>query len=137
MGSIKERFLTIIKFNGLTINGLANQNKATQKRVSNQIKGDAEITLSTLMLLLDRFPELSADWLLRGEGDMYRNSGNQSIIMENKGIVGNNNSGNSVNIGSTPNIAGEGAVPCGLSLKYHNVEIPMEKILELIKSIKL
>ena len=52
-----------------TENSLAN-NPATQKRLNRQLSHNATITVETLLLILDACPGVSAEWLLRGRGEM-------------------------------------------------------------------
>ena len=49
---------------------LAGIYKVNQKTLNNHINGNVEVSVSTILLVLDAFPDLSADWLLRGKGDM-------------------------------------------------------------------
>ncbi len=49
---------------------LAGIYKVNQKTLNNHINGNVEVSVSTILLILDAFPDLSADWLLRGKGDM-------------------------------------------------------------------
>lgn len=51
---------------------LAKQFKVNQKTLNNHINGDVEVSVSTLLLVLDAFPNVSADWLLRGKGEMHQ-----------------------------------------------------------------
>lgn len=50
---------------------LAGIYKVNQKTLNNHINGNVEVSVSTILLVLDAFPDLSADWLLRGKGDMH------------------------------------------------------------------
>ena len=50
---------------------LAGIYKVNQKTLNNHINGNVEVSISTILLVLDAFPDLSADWLLRGKGDMH------------------------------------------------------------------
>ena len=43
-------------------------------RIGRQINGEASIPFSTIYLILYTFPDVSADWLVRGEGPMERAS---------------------------------------------------------------
>ena len=43
---------------------------ATQKRLNRQLSHGGTITLDTILLILDACPEVSADWLLLGRGEM-------------------------------------------------------------------
>ena len=52
-------------------NSLSNGDKATQKRLNRQLADDgAAITVDTLLLILNKHTDVSAEWLLRGIGDM-------------------------------------------------------------------
>lgn len=51
---------------------LAGIYKVNQKTLNNHINGDVEVSVSTLLLVLDAFPNVSADWLLRGKGEMHQ-----------------------------------------------------------------
>lgn len=50
---------------------LAGIYKVNQKTLNNHINGNVEVSVSTILLVLDAFPDLSVDWLLRGKGDMH------------------------------------------------------------------
>lgn len=43
-----------------------------QKRLSRQLNGGATVTFETISSILESFPDISAEWLLRGEGEMYK-----------------------------------------------------------------
>lgn len=43
-----------------------------QSTLNKQINKETSMSLSTLLVLLDLFSELSAEWLLRGEGSMLK-----------------------------------------------------------------
>lgn len=68
---VRERIKHLQNEKGFTENGLAGGDIPTQKRLNRQLSHDAAITLDTLLRILDKYPDVSADWLLRGSGDMY------------------------------------------------------------------
>jgi len=67
-------------------------------RIGRQINGDASIPFSTLHLILYTFPDISADWLVRGEGMMTRfgDAGPRFYTTNN---VHDNHNGGDINIG--------------------------------------
>lgn len=73
--AVRERIAALQKEKGFTENGLADGDTPTQKRLNRQLSHGAAITLDTILRILEAFPEVSADWLLRGSGDMYSNAG--------------------------------------------------------------
>lgn len=42
--------------------------------MNNQINADVQISLSTILLILEAFEDVSAEWLLRGKGAMLLSS---------------------------------------------------------------
>ena len=67
---VRQRISTVFAEFAETENGLANGDKATQKRLNRQISHDGAITVDTLLLILNTHTDVSAEWLLRGVGDM-------------------------------------------------------------------
>jgi transcriptional regulator with XRE-family HTH domain len=55
-----------------------------QPTLNNQMLGQRKISLETIYAILDTFPDVSAEWLLRGEGEMGKGevSLEQSPLLE-------------------------------------------------------
>lgn len=66
-----ERIKLIISHTGLSTRAFAIKCGIKQNTLSNQLNGMRELSLPTLIAVLTSFPELSAEWLMRGEGDMF------------------------------------------------------------------
>lgn len=73
---VRERINELLKDKGLTQNSVAAGDKPAQKRLNSQISHGAGITLDTLLRIVDACPDVSLDWLLRGNGDMYVTTAN-------------------------------------------------------------
>ena len=69
--AVRARINKLQTEKGFTENGLAAGDQPTQKRLNRQLSHGAAITLDTMLRILDACPEISADWLLRGSGDIY------------------------------------------------------------------
>ena len=69
--AVRDRIKQVQKEKEITENGLAGGDTPTQKRLNRQLSHGASITLDTILRLLGACPDVSADWLLRGCGDMY------------------------------------------------------------------
>jgi hypothetical protein len=67
---LRSRFKEVLNFYNSNINQLANGESSTQVRLSRQINKGASITYDTIAILLEAFPKVSAEWLLRGKGEM-------------------------------------------------------------------
>ena len=69
--AVRDRIKHLQKEKKITENGLAGGDTPTQKRLNRQLSHGAGISLDTILRLLSACPDVSADWLLRGCGDMY------------------------------------------------------------------
>ena len=49
---------------------LAKKYSLNQKTLNNQINSDVQLSASTILLVLEEFNNVSAEWLLRGKGNM-------------------------------------------------------------------
>lgn len=67
-----QRIKALIAKMGLSTRAFALSCGLRQNTLSNQLNGMRELSLSTIMAILDTFPEVSSEWLLRGEGEMLK-----------------------------------------------------------------
>lgn len=97
----RKRLKEVLAYYSVSENSLAYGDSATQKRLNRQLR-DAVITLDTLLLVLDRFPDVSAEWLMRGTGTMLNAPVDNHSHHISGGINGNVNS----NIGDGQTLEG-------------------------------
>lgn len=69
--SVRQRIKEVLFLNSSNINKLANDDTAFQNRLSRQINQGAAISCDTILRFLSTYPNVSADWLLMGKGEMY------------------------------------------------------------------
>lgn len=67
---VRKRIQEILSKEKTTVNFLATSSGKNQAKLRNQIMVSTAISLDTILLVLERFPHISAEWLLRGNGDM-------------------------------------------------------------------
>ncbi|MCQ2311593.1 MAG: helix-turn-helix domain-containing protein [Paludibacteraceae bacterium] len=70
--SVKIRVKSAIKELGISCYEIAKSCGISDRTVTDQINGNSKIGIITLCALLQYRPDLSAEWLLRGEGDMLK-----------------------------------------------------------------
>ena len=70
MNEVRERILLIFNQFATNINKLSDGDTALRNRLTRQINNDAAITIDTISVVLSSFPDVSAEWLLRGKGEM-------------------------------------------------------------------
>lgn len=68
--AVKERIKKVFRYKDTTLSGFAGNNSSLQKKLSRQINLGGGLTFETISSILDRYPDISAEWLLRGKGDM-------------------------------------------------------------------
>lgn len=66
---IRKRLKDILLHYNETLNSISSDN-AMQTRLSRQVNGGSSITCETILRFLEVFPDVSAEWLLRGKGKM-------------------------------------------------------------------
>lgn len=74
MQNMIERIKKIINHYGLSDRAFAIKCGIKQNTFSNQINGVREISLQTINSILITFEKISAEWLLRGNGEMLLTS---------------------------------------------------------------
>ena len=80
--SVNERVKALIDYKKVSINKFAQTLGIGQKLLSNMFIRGTEPSSKTISSILNTFPDISAEWLLRGEGDM--------IISNDKRALKNN-----------------------------------------------
>lgn len=79
-----NRVKEIITQAGLSDRAFALRCGITQNTLSRQLAGVSELSLSTINSILNNFPDVSAEWLLRGEGDMYKSQNSLLEVNSNR-----------------------------------------------------
>lgn len=92
---IKTKLKSVMELYNATFYQIADGDIPLQSKLARQINKEASVTADVLYLFLSKFPELSAEWLLRGEGEMFRNnpSGTSAVTITGQNHVGNVNTG--------------------------------------------
>jgi transcriptional regulator with XRE-family HTH domain len=70
---MKDRIQQFLNHTGYTATRLANELKVQRSGISHILSGRNQPSYDFLIRLLNRFPDISADWLLTGKGNMYKN----------------------------------------------------------------
>lgn len=67
---VKQRIREILSTKESNPTKLAKEFSVNQKTLHNQINSDVQLSVSTLLLVLSAFPDVSTEWLMRGVGNM-------------------------------------------------------------------
>lgn len=68
--TILERLKSVIAEKSNSASDFSKMIGIAQTTLSNQMKSPRGISIEVIMLTLDQFPDISAEWLLRGKGEM-------------------------------------------------------------------
>ena len=88
---VRNRINLLLKEKGITQNAVAAGDAPAQKRLNSQLSHGAAISLDSILRVLAACPDVSADWLLRGTGEMYKVSnitGAHSVTGKNATVIG-------------------------------------------------
>lgn len=69
-----QRIKEVINISGLSVTKFANLIGISQTTLNSQIIEKRSLSIDVLNSVLDKFPTLSSEWLLRGKGEMYLNT---------------------------------------------------------------
>ncbi len=80
---IQDRVKAIIAYSGLNDTAFAKRIGVQQITLWRQINDQRKVSLETIMAISDAFPEIDANWLLRGNGTMLSDNSAQVKRLDN------------------------------------------------------
>lgn len=69
---VLQRIRSIIKQKRISINALSGMIGMPQVTLNRQMSGESSMTLDTFVSIMNKFPEVPLDWVIRGEGNMMK-----------------------------------------------------------------
>ena len=70
--TVCDRLNAVLKSKRYTINALSKEINIKTRTLNNQLSGTTALTADTVCAIAEMFPDVSAEWLLRGIGGMLR-----------------------------------------------------------------
>lgn len=67
-----ERILKVLKIKGLTASKFADEIGAQRSSISHILSGRNKPSLEFVLKILERYPDINPDWLLKGKGEISR-----------------------------------------------------------------
>lgn len=71
--TIYQRIMSILEDKQLSVNALSKMVNMSQTTLNTQLKGERTLSANVVAKVLETFPEVSSEWVMRGVGSMYRN----------------------------------------------------------------
>ncbi len=80
---IQERLKAVIAYSGLNDSAFAKRIGMQQITLWRQLNDQRKVSLETILAVADTFPEIDANWLLRGNGSMLADNDAQQKRIDN------------------------------------------------------
>lgn len=100
MGSILERVAEFARNEGITIGALERTIGASKGVLSRALAQGTDIQSKWITQFVEKYPQISAEWLLTGKGDMLKSNQQGISNIDNSNVVGANVNGSGININS-------------------------------------
>ena len=71
--TIYQRVKCVLENKSISVNALSKKINVAQATLNPQLKGDRSLAANIVEKILTVFPDVSAEWLMRGVGTMYSN----------------------------------------------------------------
>ena len=71
--TIYQRVKLVLEDKSISVNALSKQINVAQATLNPQLRGDRTLAANIVEKILTAFPDVSAEWLMRGVGTMYIN----------------------------------------------------------------
>lgn len=71
--TIYQRVKCVLENKSISVNALSKKINVAQATLNPQLKGDRSLAANIVEKILTAFPDVSAEWLMRGVGTMYSN----------------------------------------------------------------
>ena len=71
--TIYQRIMLILDDNQVSVNALSKLVEMSKTTLNTQLKGERALSANVVLKVLSVFPDVSAEWLMRGVGTMYSN----------------------------------------------------------------
>ena len=69
--TIYQRVKLVLEDKSISVNALSKQINVAQATLNPQLRGDRTLAANIVQKILTAFPDVSAEWLMRGVGTMY------------------------------------------------------------------
>jgi len=71
--SINQRVRQLLKNKKISVSSIADELNVAQTTLNSQINNENYLKASTLLAIVRKFPDVSLEWLISGEGEMFKN----------------------------------------------------------------
>lgn len=80
--SVNQRIKSVLSDRNISVTSFSKLIGEIQTTINRQLNGTAQLSVKTVNSFLHQFPDVSAEWLLRGKGDMYLKEASSNAEIE-------------------------------------------------------
>lgn len=81
--SIRQRVAHLLKYKNISIDFVSKETGISQAILNKQINGELAISAKTIIILLKYYSDVSAEWLIRGDGEIEKGINSNSSLVAN------------------------------------------------------
>lgn len=78
--TIYQRIMLILDDKQVSVNALSKLVEMSQTTLNTQLKGERALSANVVAKVLSVFPDVSAEWVIRGVGTMYHKEGDREDV---------------------------------------------------------
>lgn len=78
--TIYQRIMLILDDKQVSVNALSKLVEMSQTTLNTQLKGERALSANVVAKVLSVFPDVSAEWVIRGVGTMYHKEGDREEV---------------------------------------------------------
>ncbi len=80
--NVNQKIKNVLSERNISITSFSKSIGEVQTTINRQLNGTAQLSAKTVESFLLHFPDISAEWLLRGKGDMYLSEASSDMEIE-------------------------------------------------------
>jgi plasmid maintenance system antidote protein VapI len=96
---VKQRLREVFKQKNVTVNSIYKELNIPQTTLNNQINGETEVSINTVIAIIDLYEDICCEWLLTGKGEMIKNEQNLEHV-KNSVAIGRDANGSEIHVTS-------------------------------------
>ena len=80
--TVCQRLMLILEDKQVSVNALSKKVNMSQTTLNTQLKGERALSANVVEKILEVYPDVSSDWVMRGKGTMYDSDKSETNIVD-------------------------------------------------------
>lgn len=108
--AVSRRVKKLISALGMSERGISEVINVSNRTLNSSLKSERGLSLSIILPILSEFPDVSAEWLMRGNGEMFLNDDEKGKIVINNSNVKQSGNGNAIGTNNNNSVGTEALI---------------------------